>query len=998
MKTLTIFCLLAVSPIVWGQTPFIATYNLSGDGNNLTSFSYNGEMYDGIIPQDLVKAGITSTSSTGNFRGSNWPTGATDGSDVFTGSVDLEKYIGFTISAAAGYKFSVTSITFGIGRSATGPRQWQWRGSEDDFNSILTNYISLNADLNNTDGILTTPDVNGSWTNNIIEPGSNYEDITGAAGFRLYGYNSEGTGGTGGLQGNITISGTFELTNNPIITLNTGSFDSSFGSVAVGNSSASSGFTVSGSNLTDNITINPPEGFEIRTGANPFSGDPVVLNQSGGEVTETGIDVRFTPVASGFVSGEITCTSSGAETQNVSVNGTGVLPVPFQVVFEESMGNVSATTQINTHAGANGFDNDELSFSGTADLRSTSQSNGYDGASGGANVFFSGSSGTFFEISGINTTGLMNLQLSFGIFKGATASDGSDFTVEVSSDGITYESLSFDLLPTGTGTASWHYRTANSTIPSAENLHIRFSSAAALSSQYRLDDVLLRNDAPKPVITAGGSTTLCEGESLLLTSSAGAAYLWSTGETTQSIEVSEEGNYSVTVTDAKGTSAASDAVEVFVIPVLAPTGSISGLTNVSAGQTGVEYSVSEVTGASEYLWTVPADANIASGQGTNSITVDWGNTSGDVTVTPSNICFTGTTVSLAVIVSTTVAAGSVSGTVSVDGNGLAGVLVKLLNDEGEPVDNVNDQITNSQGQYGFSDLDPGEYQLMIVEPLGYAVDENPKSTNLEPGGNNTVDFSLSEVVIVNDARGIGYWKHQFDVYVTNRGNARESAENLQNYINTIHQNYTPHFDIFEDVNSFSDWQSVLSVKGNQPALERAKQHLAALLFNFASLKIGQYLVVTDDNRTAGDALTFISQLTADGNTENDGLAKDLAETINSQQNISAGIIPPGSILYKNNNGNITWGFETPESYNLSQNYPNPFNPETVIRFQIAEPGYVEIKVFNLAGQEVATLFNESREPGYYSVKWNAGNLASGLYIYRIISGNYIQSRKMLLIK
>ncbi len=107
---LTILSIFALS-MVWGQTAFTATYTFTGTTGHVQSFAYNGTTYDGITFGDIVKAGVTSSSSTGNFRATNWPTGAISGSDDFTGTVDTEKYIGFTITPVAGYMFTVTSIT-----------------------------------------------------------------------------------------------------------------------------------------------------------------------------------------------------------------------------------------------------------------------------------------------------------------------------------------------------------------------------------------------------------------------------------------------------------------------------------------------------------------------------------------------------------------------------------------------------------------------------------------------------------------------------------------------------------------------------------------------------------------------------------------------------------------------------------------------------------------------------------------------------------------------
>ena len=91
-------------------------------------------------------------------------------------------------------------------------------------------------------------------------------------------------------------------------------------------------------------------------------------------------------------------------------------------------------------------------------------------------------------------------------------------------------------------------------------------------------------------------------------------------------------------------------------------------------------------------------------------------------------------------------------------------------------------------------------------------------------------------------------------------------------------------------------------------------------------------------------------------------------------------------------------FGTVSQFVLEQNYPNPFNPTTKINFSIKEKGNVELKVFDLLGSEIATLVNEEKTPGNHEVLFDASNLSSGVYLYTIKSGSFVQSRKMMLMK
>jgi len=92
------------------------------------------------------------------------------------------------------------------------------------------------------------------------------------------------------------------------------------------------------------------------------------------------------------------------------------------------------------------------------------------------------------------------------------------------------------------------------------------------------------------------------------------------------------------------------------------------------------------------------------------------------------------------------------------------------------------------------------------------------------------------------------------------------------------------------------------------------------------------------------------------------------------------------------------GEEIPATYELSQNYPNPFNPKTVIRSQLPVAGDVSLVVYDVLGREVAVLVNEQRVAGRYQDRFDATGLASGVYFYRMQAGNFVQTRKLLLVR
>ena len=92
------------------------------------------------------------------------------------------------------------------------------------------------------------------------------------------------------------------------------------------------------------------------------------------------------------------------------------------------------------------------------------------------------------------------------------------------------------------------------------------------------------------------------------------------------------------------------------------------------------------------------------------------------------------------------------------------------------------------------------------------------------------------------------------------------------------------------------------------------------------------------------------------------------------------------------------GSNLSSEYKLNQNYPNPFNPSTIISYNIPKEGFVTLKVFNILGAEVATLINNNQNAGAYEITFDASNLTSGIYFYKIDAGGYSNVKKLILMK
>ncbi len=105
-----------------------------------------------------------------------------------------------------------------------------------------------------------------------------------------------------------------------------------------------------------------------------------------------------------------------------------------------------------------------------------------------------------------------------------------------------------------------------------------------------------------------------------------------------------------------------------------------------------------------------------------------------------------------------------------------------------------------------------------------------------------------------------------------------------------------------------------------------------------------------------------------------------------------------SLMYTPRVTSVTDEHSLVTDYSLRQNHPNPFNPLTTIKYQISQNGFVTLKVYDILGKEIATLVNEEKPSGRYEVSFNASSFVSGVYLYRLNVNDYVDVKKMILLK
>ena len=222
-KLLLPIAILGIASSALAQTAFNGTYTFTGTTGTNNPFSYNGTDIANLTEGGLSRSNLPVSSSAGNFRSTGFALDPVVGS--LTGSYDPAEFFEFSLTAGSGFTLSMSNITFGLGRSGTGPRSWAWASSVDNFAAFTGNYSSLgtsglfstNVSATNPAGALfwLTDSSATTGTNIVLDlSGASFQNLTSIT-LRLYGWNAEGTAGTAGLQGPMSFSGSL-LNTNPV--------------------------------------------------------------------------------------------------------------------------------------------------------------------------------------------------------------------------------------------------------------------------------------------------------------------------------------------------------------------------------------------------------------------------------------------------------------------------------------------------------------------------------------------------------------------------------------------------------------------------------------------------------------------------------------------------------------------------------------------------------------------------------------------------------------
>ncbi len=355
---------------------------------------------------------------------------------------------------------------------------------------------------------------------------------------------------------------------------------------------------------------------------------------------------------------------------------------------------------------------------------------------------------------------------------------------------------------------------------------------------------------------------------------------------------------------------------------------------------------------------------------------------------------------------------TIAGTVTAGAVPQEGVTVVLVDNDGVP---VSAAMTASEGTYEFADVANGSYTVEVDVPLGFVPVTEPAVDVTVAGMPVTVDFELAPAE-AGKLRNVYWWKtYLADLRDDGPRTDKFTVEDVNGWGEAIFDHFYDRLDGYgiqiEGVThagdaalTFEDICYTLLDVDHSTYEAKVEYNMLPNLLNIACGNMSQLVAVTDDGATAGQAITYFSAAYAANAgwvppeyDRRDMLIKAYRgfRDMSMGRDLRAGIVPLSTpmIMYK------TGQYQLPASFALNQNYPNPFNPATEISFALPMAGDVTLEIYNVVGQRIATLVDGEQYPaGSHAITWDAAEFASGMYLYRLQAGEFVETKKMIMLK